>query len=642
MENVLSSGKLFVGINYWASHNSINMWRNWDAKIIKQDFKRLNEAGISVLRVFPLWPDFQPLTALYMNNGERYEYRFGEEKIPDTEAGRAGVSESACEHFEELCDLAKKYDLKLIVALLTGHMSFRIYSPEAFAGKNFLSDPTVIKWEIRYVTYMVNRFKTREAIIGWDLGNECSCLGRDASFPPDQAYVWVSAITNAIKVCDSQRPVITGLDESPISKGSFNLLDIGEQIDVQTVHPYHVFSTNLDSLTSMRSVLDSSFRCQLYLDIGGKPTFVQEVGSIGYMNCSEKSEADFYRGLFFSAWANDCLGIMWWCAFDQGQLEYAPYCWNNIGSNYGFFKADGSEKEIVHENLRLIDTIDRLPFDTLPRKIQNAVCLVQRADDLDLIPILRTVYALAKQANLDIGFSYALNPIPDAKVYLLPSIQGNQPITKHRWEELLTKVREGAILYMSYDNSLFRDFPEISGLKVRGRIFATAPIRTEIHGKCMTLDQINGLYQYNIESCEAEILAVSDGQPIFVKKSYGKGYIYTLLYPLEKMLSEKPGAFSNPTLPRYDIIYREVVTESDINKCIDTDSRFIRTTEHIIDESNRYIVAINLSDEKQTCHLHLKAGWKVSEEYYHPSVSDELELDCNDASIFKISRMDER
>ena len=388
----------------------------------------------------------------------------------------------------------------------------------------------------------------------------------------------------------------------------------------------------------MRSVLDSSFRCRLYTDIAGKPTFVQEVGSIGYMNCSEKSEADFYRGLFFSTWSDDCLGIMWWCAFDQGQLDYAPYCWNNIGSNYGFYKADGSKKEIVDENLRLIDVINGLPFDTLPQKVKNAVCLVQRADNVDLIPVLRTTYCLAKQANIDVDFAYALDPIPDAKVYFLPSIQENQPITKYRFEELLSKVKDGTILYMSYYNSLFRDFPEISGLTVRNRSFADGPIDLEINSDCIRLDKISELYKYNIESCDADVLAVSDGQPIFVKKAYGKGFIYTLLYPLEKMLSEKPGAFSNGILPQYDMIYREVIKDSDINKLVDTDSRFIRTTEHIIDEENRYIVAINFSDEKQKCNLLIKEGWKVSQQYYNSFTSDALELDCNDAAIFKISK----
>ena len=191
---------------------------------------------------------------------------------------------------------------------------------------------------------------------------------------------------------------------------------------------------------------------------------------------------------------------------------------------------------------------------------------------------------------------------------------------------------------MSYYNSLFRDFPEISGLNVRGRSFSDGPINMEFSSACITLDKISELYKYNIESYEAEVLATTDGQPFFVKKAYGKGYIYTLLYPLEKMLSEKTGAFSDSSLPDYDAIYREIVKDVDINKCIDTDSRFIRTTEHIIDESNRYVVAINFSDEKQKCRLKIKDGWKVSEQYYNPFVLETLELDCNDAAIFKISK----
>ncbi len=639
METIFKDGKLFAGINYWASHNSINMWRDWDAKVVEEDFKKLKEAGVTVLRIFPLWPDFQPLTALYMNNGQRYEYRFGEEKIPDTEAGRAGINVVACEHFEELCALADKYDLKLMVALITGHMSFRIYSPEAFAGKNFLSDPTVLKWEIRYVTYLVNRFKNQPSIIGWDLGNEVSCLGRDASFNPDQAYVWVSAITNAVKVCDPVRPVITGLDESPISKGSFNLLDIGEQLDYQTVHPYNIFSTNIDMLTSMRSVLDSAFKCSLYTGIGKKPTFIQEVGSIGYMNCSETSEADFYRGLFFSAWAENCLGVMWWCAFDQGQLDYAPYCWNNIGSNYGFFRSDGSQKEIATENLRLIDVINKLPFDTLPPKVKNAVCLVQRADKFDLIPILRSTYCLAKQANIDMDFSYALDPIPDADLYFMPSLQGNQPITKDRWETLLSKVEQGATLYMSYHNSLFRDFPEISGLSIRGKHFATSSVTMNLNGEEMLLDKVSELNQYEVQSCDSKVLATADAQPIFVKQPYGKGCIITLLYPLEKMLSEKSGAFSDVTLPQYDKIYREIAKNSKNVKKIDTDSRFIRTTEHSIDDCNRYVVAINFSDETQSANFILEDGWCVTEQYYNSLESGFVTLVSNDAVIFKISKM---
>ena len=156
MERISSS--FFTGINYWGSRDAINMWENYDERSIEKDVEVLASAGVTHLRVFPLWPVFQPLHALY-GPSDVYEYAFGEQPLPDTEAGRAGVSEEACQKFESFCKLAKKHGMRLIVALITGHMSFRTYAPPAFQGRSLLSDPTVIKWQLRFVKYFVARFK---------------------------------------------------------------------------------------------------------------------------------------------------------------------------------------------------------------------------------------------------------------------------------------------------------------------------------------------------------------------------------------------------------------------------------------------------------------------------------------------------
>ena len=50
-----------VGCNYWASHAGVRMWSQWNETVVRQDFERMAEAGIQSVRVFPLWPDFQPL-----------------------------------------------------------------------------------------------------------------------------------------------------------------------------------------------------------------------------------------------------------------------------------------------------------------------------------------------------------------------------------------------------------------------------------------------------------------------------------------------------------------------------------------------------------------------------------------------------
>ena len=123
----------------------------------------------------------------------------------DTEAGRAGVSEEMCRRFECFCALAEKHDLKLIVGLITGQMSFGGFYPPVFGGsRNAMSNPTMNKWQLRYIKYFVSRMKKQNAIIGWDLGNEAECIAADVE--PDAFYVWCASIANAIRVADPRVP----------------------------------------------------------------------------------------------------------------------------------------------------------------------------------------------------------------------------------------------------------------------------------------------------------------------------------------------------------------------------------------------------------------------------------------------------
>lgn len=59
--DLTKDGNFVVGCNYWASYAGTHMWQNWKPEIIEKDFKQLSENGIKVLRVFPLWPEFQPI-----------------------------------------------------------------------------------------------------------------------------------------------------------------------------------------------------------------------------------------------------------------------------------------------------------------------------------------------------------------------------------------------------------------------------------------------------------------------------------------------------------------------------------------------------------------------------------------------------
>ena len=62
---LMESGTFAVGTNYWASHAGTAMWSDWRPDVVERDLQALAEAGLQILRVFLLWPDFQPLTQLY-------------------------------------------------------------------------------------------------------------------------------------------------------------------------------------------------------------------------------------------------------------------------------------------------------------------------------------------------------------------------------------------------------------------------------------------------------------------------------------------------------------------------------------------------------------------------------------------------
>lgn len=636
MEQFCSGTTFFTGINYWASHAATNMWTEWDEATVESDFRKLRDAGISVLRVFPLWPVFQPLTAAD-RNGDVCEYRFGEEPLPDTPAGRAGVSEEACEHFEALCALADRYGMRLVVPLLTGQMSFRYYCPQAFLGRGILTDPTAVKWELRFVRYFVTRFRGQKCIAAWELGNEANCFADVPADRPDAADLWAAAVTDAVHACDGTRPVVSGLDSGNLREGPFNDVDLGDSLDVLTSHVYNIFSSHMpenpsEPLCTMVPVSAPSFRARLHEQISGKPAFVEEFGSIGYLNCSEKSEADFYRAVLFSCWAHGRHGAMWWCAFDQGQMEFAPYDWNNIGSDYGFFRADGSEKPIVEENRSFTGFLKGLPFGELPPRITDGVCLATRKCSQT---VLQAADLIARQANLELVFADAAGPVPDTPAYFLPSIDFNHSISRRRLAELLEKVKNGSVLYLSLGDGLFRWIPEMTGVTFRGREQRAHTGTITVGGAKLPS---SGGFFYEPEEIRAEVLGTMDGLPVFFRHAYGKGFVFLMTRPIEQSAMALNETFRSGDGPAFEAVYREVMRPLGTRHAAESSSRLIRLTEHPLDENRRVAVAVNYSDAPQHASLSFAEGWKPSAVYRGVLRDSGLSLGADDAAVFLLTR----
>ncbi len=563
------------------------MWSEWRADIVEADLRQLATEGMQVLRVFPLWPDFQPLTLLRSGEGAPYEFRLGEAHLADDACGRAGVSPIAMGHFQEFADLAQKYGLKLIVGLVTGWMSGRLFVPPGLDGLNVLTDPVAIQWQVRLVRFLVHRFKDHPAIAAWDLGNECNCM---AAVPNRQAaWLWASTITNAIRVEDATRPVVSGMHSLlPGRTAHWTMQDQAEITDLLTTHPYPYFTPHCDQdpVNTLRTILHSTAESRFYADIGGKPCLAEEIGTLGPILASEAVAADFVRACLFSLWAHDCHGFLWWCAYDQLHLEQAPYDWAACERELGLFRKDRQAKPVLDAIKEFRLWLDKLSIRQLPPRLVDAVCI--STEGQDQWAAAYSSFILAKQAGFDLEFQHADQPLKPAQVYLLPSLSGMQAISRRRWLELLEAVKAGATLYLSHDDCLLSPFNEPFGLEVQTRQRRAGAARFTITGVENLLTLQAGV-RLNLKPEGAQVLGSEvDGAPVFTCSSYGLGKVFFLALPLETALANQPGAFLAPIANPYWRIYKTLWDSGRSERISRVDEPNVGLTEHPLNENRTH------------------------------------------------------
>ncbi len=606
-DTLFTSGKYFTGCNYWASHAGTNMWRDWRPEVVDDDLRRLAEYNVRVVRMFPNWRDFQPLRIHYGGGSSEREMRLGEDPLPFTDAGRAGVDIVMADRFGQFCDIAQKHGIRLIVGLVTGWMSGRMHMPEAFQGKGLLSDPLVIRWQIRFVRYMVRRFKDHPAVAAWDLGNECNCM---QGISHDAAYLWASAITNTIRSEDKSHPVVSGMHGlSPT--GTWSPEDQGEILDILCTHPYPVFTPHCgtDPLNEMKSILHSTAESVMYASLGGKPCFVEEAGTLGPMIADEDIAADYIRACLFSTWAHDLRGFVWWCANEQSELTHTPYDWDSVERELGLFRVDASPKPVVCAMKEFADFADGFSEgitgadgkngNTLPPYIKDAVCVLTAGQD-----IWATAYGafiLAKQAGIDITFAWCSDEIPEAKAYLLPNLCGLAAIEGHVLSEILRRVENGASLYLSLGSALMSPFSSYTGVKVKTRCRRTKPDTVTFADGSKA--EMSSEYKLRYEVTDATVLAYADdGNPALTVNSYGCGKVFFCAYPVEYEAGCGSGIVSGEGAKDLYRFYSACGLRSPEKKAR-SDSPYICLTEHIRSEAERILTVMNYTPDERTAEI---------------------------------------
>lgn len=569
----------YLGVNYWASHAGADMWRNWDEQEIRKDLGFLKKNGLEMLRVFPNWRDFQPVEPAFGGGHKLYEYRMSGDDMP---SNSYYLDETMLSRFERFCRIARENGIKLIVGLITGWMSGRLYVPSAIFGKNIFTDPTALYFQQLFIRGFVERMKSQESIYAWDLGNECNCM--DQAQGREEAYSWSSVIVNAIRAYDSSRPIISGMHSLEL-EGVWNIQDQGELTDILTTHPYpywveHCLFTPLDEF---RTLLHATAQTQYYATVGKRPCLVEELGSMGPMICDDEKAAGFLKVNLWSNWAHGSEGVLWWCAHEQAHLTAPPYDWNMCERELGMADGGREPKPVMLEINQFRKEQERLGI-RLPYRETDGVCILSKGQDHWGIAYMS--YLLAKQAGLTLDFAFCEQELPDSKLYFLPSITG-MVMSKRRYECLKQKVYEGAVLYISMKDGILTEFEKLTGFQV------VRASREEIEG-CAGISYRKP-YQVELCSTRAEVLLSDEcGNPLFGEASYGAGKVYFLNFPMEEMLLSQKDGFRED----YYKFYQTVFGDARQKKGIWKRNPYVGITFHRGDKKD-YIVLINYTSQFQ-------------------------------------------
>lgn len=598
--------KYILGANYWGADWGTEMWLHYDGKKIREELKQLAEFGVQCLRVFPNWRDFQPVGRAYAWRGTHGEYINVHTGMPVYDDG---VDMERIADFRDFCTAAEENGIKLVVSVVTGWMSGRLFVPSVLEGKNLITDPEALMWMRRFIHRFVKELKNEKSIIMWDLGNECNCLGdTNNAF---EAYVWTSMVADAIRSEDTSRPISSGMHSlvSGTDISGWHMEHQGELTDMLTGHPYPspTVGGDVEPYTRLRMTFLPTAQCLYYSGVSGKPAYIQESGTFSQTIGSNQMSADFMQIQILSSLVNGLKGYQWWCAWEQENLEFPPYSWAMMERQLGLFDSNRQPKPVAYTMKKMSEMLNKMPED-FPARRADGICLLTRQADRQGVAISTLI--LAKQAGLDLDVVYTENgDIPDSKLYFMPCIEGWQVIYKKTWDVLLEKVANGATLYMSYNGGQITDFPSVIGAESMG-VMAKASNIAYADG-----EQINyKAKEILLSPTTARVIMKNEkGNPIMLENKYGKGIVYFVNLPAEILAFEQPDGFNiNPYYKLYKTVAEEVIKE----KPVRTDNKNLFVTINPEDENNSIVSVLNYSDEDIVSDIGIDDDWKVKEILY--------------------------
>ncbi|WP_432070283.1 glycoside hydrolase 5 family protein [Streptomyces sp. AA1529] len=340
------------GVNYTPSRGWFHHWLDFDLDEVRADLDPVAALGLDHIRVFPLWPLFQP--------------------------NRALIRPRAVGQLVALADAARERGLDVAVDGLQGHLSSFDFLPSwttTWHRRNLFTDPSAVQAQAAYLRTLAEALSDRPNFLGMTLGNEVNQFA-DAPHPePHRA--------TAAQVADWLRRLLAACEEGAPGRTHLHAGD-----DATWYLPGHPFTpghaAGLGAMTAVHSwVFDGTAQrhgpagpateqhaaylvelSKAWAADPERPVWLQEVGAPAPHVPASRAAA------FTAATARaalDCThlwGLTWWCSHD---VDRSLADFPELEYDLGLFTADRAPKPAAHALARAAAEYRAAPHRPLPR-----------------------------------------------------------------------------------------------------------------------------------------------------------------------------------------------------------------------------------------------------------------------------------
>ncbi|MFD8075667.1 glycosyl hydrolase [Streptomyces sp. NPDC059718] len=305
------------GVNYTPSQGWFHHWLDFDLDAVRADLESIARLGLDHIRVFPLWPLFQP--------------------------NRTLIRPRAVEQLVALVDAAAEHGLDVNVDGLQGHLSSFDFLPSWTATwhrRNIFTDPDVVAAEAEYLRTLAAALADRPNFLGMTVGNEINQFSGPPHPDPDpigpaEAEAWLRLMLDA---CE---------------RGAPGKLHLHAEYDAAWYQDDHAFTpaqaARLGFATAVHSwVFNGTAQRHGHAGVATehhaaylielskawatdphRPVWLQEVGAPAPVVPPEHAAAFATATVAGALDCEDVWGVTWWCSHDVArsladfpELEY--------------------------------------------------------------------------------------------------------------------------------------------------------------------------------------------------------------------------------------------------------------------------------------------------------------------------------